>query len=208
MARDSEIPPSQRGSGREEAHRGAGAAARLQGVIPELIKKAVIGGVDRASEARDRLSGLLGETKLPKEFADAIFSQIDETKNDLFRMVAKEIRGFLEAVDFQRELQKLLTTVSFEIKTEIRFIPNDAAPDQLGRPEVKAGMKVKRQEEPPPEREREREKKRRRGPLSRAPRPSAEAKEPRKAVPPPPVSEPPDDPLFGPDETPLPGDVD
>ncbi len=183
-SRDSDLPP------REEAHR------RLQGVIPDLIKKAVIGGVDRASEARERIGSLLGETKLPKEFADAIFSQIDETKNDLFRMVAKEIRGFLEAVDFQRELQKLLTTVSFEIKTEIRFIPNDAAPDTLGKPEVKAGMKVKRQEPTPPAPP---EKKRRR-PLSRVAS--------RKPAPPPPVSEPPDDPLFGTDETPPPGDVD
>ena len=140
--RDSDLPP--RESPREEASR------RLQGVIPDLIKKAVIGGVDRASEARERLGSLLGETKLPKEIADAIFGQIDETKNDLFRMVAKEIRGFLEAVDFQRELQKLLTTVSFEIKTEIRFIPNDASPDKLGKPEVSAAMKIKRQAEEEP----------------------------------------------------------
>ncbi len=189
--RDSDLPP--REHLRDEASR------RLQGVIPDLIKKAVIGGVDRASEARERLGNLLGETKLPKEIADAIFGQIDETKSDLFRMVAKEIRGFLEAVDFQRELQKLLTTVSFEIKTEIRFIPNDSAPDKLGKPEVSAAMKIKRQSDEPeaasrPSRPADKERKRRR-PLGRSRKPT------------PPVSQPPDDPLFGPDETPPPDDV-
>jgi len=120
------------------------ARKRLESVIPDLIKKAVIGGVERGYESADAVRNFITEQKLPKEIANAILSQLDETKNGLFRVVAKELRSFLEAVDWQRELQKLLTTVSFEIKTEIRFIPNDAAPEKLGRPEVKAGMKVKR----------------------------------------------------------------
>lgn len=133
---DSEPPPAAYDSARK----------RLEAVIPDLIKKAVIGSVERGVESADAVRHFISEQKLPKEIANAILSQIDETKNGLFRVVAKELRSFLEAVDWQRELQKLLTTVSFEIKTEIRFIPNDAAPEKLGRPEVKAGMKVKRNE--------------------------------------------------------------
>lgn len=120
------------------------ARKRLESVIPDLIKKAVIGGVERGYESADAVRNFITEQKLPKEIANAILSQIDETKNGLFRVVAKELRSFLEAIDWQHELQKLLTTVSFEIKTEIRFIPNDSTPEKLGRPEVKAGMKVKR----------------------------------------------------------------
>lgn len=146
---DSEPPPAPE---HERARR------RLESVIPDLIKKAVIGGVERGYESAESLRNFISEQKLPKEIVNALFSQIDETKNGLFRVVAKEIRNFLEAVDWQRELQKLLTTVSFEIKTEIRFIPNDAAPEKLGRPEVKAGMKVKRNDHE----EEARKKKRRR----------------------------------------------
>ncbi|GAC1300917.1 MAG: hypothetical protein NVSMB1_26940 [Polyangiales bacterium] len=102
------------------------------------------GGYDRASGAQESIKSYLSDSKLPKEIVSAIFSQLDDTKNGLFRVVAKEIRAFLEATDFQRELQKLLTTVSFEIKTEIRFIPNDSSPDKLGRPQVKADLKVKK----------------------------------------------------------------
>ena len=119
--------------------------SRLEGVIPELIKKAVGAGYNTATGSADALKQFITDSKLPKEIANAIFEQIDQTKNGLFRVVAREIRGFLEAIDWQHEMQKLLTTVSFEIKTEIRFIPNDSAPDKLGRPQVNAAMKVKRQ---------------------------------------------------------------
>ena len=158
-------------------HRRASARSRLESVIPDLIKKAVGAGYDRATGGADALKSFIQDSKLPKEFANAIFAQIDETKNGLFRVVAKEIRGFLEATDFQHELQKLLTTVSFEIKTEIRFIPNDSAPDKIGRPSVKADMKVKRQ----------RDKERDRGRKSSGPEqpPEPRAQEPVDETPPP-----------------------
>lgn len=132
---DSEPPPP-----------GGERRGRLEGVIPDLIKKTVQVGFDRTVGAQESIKNFIADSKLPKEIANAILQQVDDTKNGLFRVVAKEVRGFLEAVDFQNELQKLLTTVSFEIKTEIRFIPNDSAPDKLGRPEVKSNMRVKRQD--------------------------------------------------------------
>lgn len=148
---DSEPPPRE------------GARARLEGVIPDLIKKTVQVGYDRTVGAQESIKNFIADSKLPKEIANAILQQVDDTKNGLFRVVAKEVRGFLEAVDFQRELQKLLTTVSFEIKTEIRFIPNDSVPDKLGRPEVKAKMRVKRQDEREDKRRRKEPKGARRG---------------------------------------------
>ncbi len=182
---DSEPPP--RDDARESTRR------RLESVIPDLIKKAVIGGVDRASEAQESIRSFIADQKLPKEIANAILSQIDETKNGLFRVVAKEIRNFLEAVDWQRELQKLLTTVSFEIKTEIRFIPNDAAPDRLGRPEVKAGMKVKRAD-----REEKRRKKHAERERQREAEPEPEP-EPEHTEPPPPADVSPEEADLGPE---------
>lgn len=154
-----------------------GARKRLEHVIPDLLKKAVIGGVERGVESADALRSFITEQKLPKEIANALLSQIDETKNGLFRVVAKELRSFLEAIDWQHELQKLLTTVSFEIKTEIRFIPNDSTPDKLGRPEVKAGMKVKRNGI----HEERRKKKRRRG-EARPPEPENDAESETEAL--------------------------
>ena len=98
---------------------------RLEGVIPEIVRRAVELGVEKAQEAPDNLKSFVGDMKLPKEIGHLIFQQIDETKNGLFRVVAKELRDFLEHTNFAGEMQKLLTTVQFEVNTTIRFTPND-----------------------------------------------------------------------------------
>ena len=136
---------------------------RLDSVIPELIKRAVEIGVEKAAEAPDNLKEFVGGMKLPREVANYLLSQVEETKNGLFRVVAKEIREFLEHTNLGSEMQKALTTVQFEINTTIRFKPNDAQPGAEGepakmpKPEVKADVTLKRDERPARERRRNRE---------------------------------------------------
>ena len=123
---------------------------RLDSVIPELIKRAVEIGVEKAVEAPDNLKEFVGGLKLPREVAGYILAQVEETKNGLFRVVAKEIREFLEHTNLGSEMQKALTTVQFEINTTIRFKPNDAGaegePAKMPKPEVKADVTLKREE--------------------------------------------------------------
>jgi hypothetical protein len=127
---------------------------RLDSVIPELIKRAVEIGVEKAAEAPDNLKEFVGGMKLPREVANYLLSQVEETKNGLFRVVAKEIREFLEHTNLGAEMQKMLTTVQFEINTTIRFKPNDgttpegAEGQKLPKPEVKSEVQVKRDERP------------------------------------------------------------
>jgi hypothetical protein len=125
---------------------------RLEGVIPELIKRAVEIGVEKATEAPDTVKQFMGDLKIPKEIAGYILSQVEETKNGLFRVVAKELRDFLEDANLSGEMQKLLTTVQFEVNTTIRFRPNEGKADgeandesgPLPRPDVKTDLYVKR----------------------------------------------------------------
>ena len=132
---------------------------RLESVIPKIIKRAVERGVERAQDAPDNVKSFLHDLKVPKEVAQYLLSQIDETKNGLFRVVASEMRDFLEETNFSGELQKILTTVQFEVNTTIRFTPNenknaegaegvegDGAAPGLGKPEVKTQVYVRREE--------------------------------------------------------------
>jgi hypothetical protein len=132
---------------------------RLEGVIPDLLKRAIEIGVDRATEAPDTLKHFVGDLKLPKEIVNYILQQVDETKNGLFRVVAKEMRDFLEHTNLAGEMQKMLTTVQFEISTTVRFTPNDQASGTTAasngenpetpkppKPEVKTQVHVKREE--------------------------------------------------------------
>jgi len=109
----------------------------IERIVPELVKKLVDravesgvekfeSGVERLSEGPEGLRHLVGELKLPKEVIRDIYAQIDDTKVGLYRVVAKEIRDVLQHTELADEITKVLTKLSFEIKTEIRFIPNDA----------------------------------------------------------------------------------
>jgi hypothetical protein len=107
------------------------AGAGLKRILPEVVKR----GLERGIEAglatlnvTDRaVRGVIGDANLPREVAGYLFAQIDESKNAVVRAVAKELRDFLEATDLSYELQKALTALSVEIKTEIRFVPNERA---------------------------------------------------------------------------------
>jgi hypothetical protein len=139
------------------ASAGSKGRRRLEGVIPELLKRAIEIGVDRAQHSPESLKNFVGELKLPKEIVSYILQQVDETKNGLFRVVADEIRGFLETSNLSGEMKKMLTTVQFEINTTVRFTPNDGpepnadgTPGEekkpLTKPEVKTQVHVKREE--------------------------------------------------------------
>lgn len=126
---------------------------RLDSVIPELIKRAVEIGVEKAVEAPDNFKELVGGIKMPREAAHYLLAQVEETKNGLFRVVAKEVREFLEHTNISGEMQKILTTVQFEVSTTIRFKPNETngatgEGTQYPKPEVKADVQVKRTPRP------------------------------------------------------------
>lgn len=94
----------------------------IEGLLPDILKRSVGGLV-----SEDGIRSILTDRGLPREAVGFILSQIDATKREVVRMVSKEVRMFLENVDLGGELTKILTSVSFEIRTEVRFIPNDAA---------------------------------------------------------------------------------
>jgi hypothetical protein len=138
MADEHDLPP--RSGEDDEKGEGEGERKRLfERTIPEVFKRvverAVETSVSRLAEGPENLRNLMSEMKLPKEVLHYIYTQIDDTKGDLYRVVAKEIREVLERTQFADELTKVLTRLSFEIRTEIRFIPNDAAQQPRDRDE-------------------------------------------------------------------------
>jgi hypothetical protein len=121
-ARDSFFPDGEDDTPGEDAR----ARRKLERVVREVIRRTVEKGVEAGigtiSRTDEAIRGVVGDVKLPREVVAYVFSAVDETKNSLVRGVAREVREFLEATDIAHELQRALTTLSFEIKTEIRFI--------------------------------------------------------------------------------------
>ena len=153
-------PPSEFGADKpEEKDR---ERKRLERLLPEVIKRLVEVGYEKISEGPENVREFVREMKLPKEVLALLLAQMDETKNGLYRVVAREIRDFLEQTNFAEEMAKVLTMLSFEIKTEVRFIPNEAKAGAPAKPEVRSKVRVRRdgrtsdtQPPPPPAKDEE-----------------------------------------------------
>jgi len=115
-------------------------------MLPELIKRVVEAGVGKLSEQPENLRHFVHELKVPKDVANYLFVQIDETKNGLYRVVAREIRDFLEHTNIADEVTKALTKLSFEIRTEIRFVPNDSAEGLFPKADVKSDVTMREEQ--------------------------------------------------------------
>lgn len=108
--------------------------------VPEFVRRLIEAGFEKLSERPDLLRQKLLELRLPKESLEKLLLQLDDGKSGLYRVAAKEVRDFLESTHFAEDLVKALTKLSFEIRTEIRLIPNDhggAKPDVQMRTSVK-----------------------------------------------------------------------
>jgi hypothetical protein len=136
-------PPS--GPERDEAEFDRG---RLERVIPELVRRILEAGLEKISEGPESVRRAMGDLRLPRDVLHAMLSQLDETKSGLYRVVAKEVRDILEQTNFAEELVRALTAVSFEVRTSVRFVPNEDG--ARATPEVKSKVQVHRKNAPAP----------------------------------------------------------
>ncbi len=118
-----------------------GLRQRLEGLVPEILRRTFYAGLGAVFTTEEGVRRLATEFSLPKDVARYLIQQAQTTKNELFRIVAAEIRAFLENLNLSEELLHLLTSLSFEIKTEIRFIPNE---QKALKPKIKNKVSVKR----------------------------------------------------------------
>lgn len=120
---------------------------RLEGLVPEIVRRLFYAGLGAVFTTEEGVRRLAAEFSLPKDVARYLIQQAQSTKDELFRIVAGELRGFLEGLNLNEELQRLLTSLSFEIKTEIRFIPNDQK--MIPKAKMKHKLAVRRRRDEP-----------------------------------------------------------
>ena len=115
---------------------------RLEHLVPELVKKTFAAGMGAVFQTEEGIRRIAREVSLP-DVAGYIASSADGAKDKVFEVIARETREFLANLNVTDEIAKLLTTLSFEIKTEVRFIPNS---DRFvgAEPDVKASVRLKR----------------------------------------------------------------
>jgi len=121
---------------------------RLEQLVPDLVKKTFAAGMGAVFQTEEGIRRIARES-LPEvagyiaSSADGAKDRVNDAKDRVFDVIARETREFLSTLNVSEEIAKILTTLSFEIKTEIRFIPNS---DRFtgAEPDVKASVRLKR----------------------------------------------------------------
>jgi hypothetical protein len=115
--------------------------ARLEHLVPELVKKTFAAGMGAVFQTEEGIRRLAREN-LP-DVVGYVASSTNDAKDKVWEIIALQTREFLSNLNLTDEIAKLLTTLSFEIKTEVRFIPNS---ERLigSEPDVKASVRLKR----------------------------------------------------------------
>jgi hypothetical protein len=134
---------------------------KLEAFIPDLVRKTFTAGMGAVFTTEEGIRRITKEMTLPKDVAGYLASTASTTKDEFLRIMAREVREFLQTVNLSEEIAKMLTTLSFEVKTEIRFIPNDSKYAGV-EPDVKSKVRLKRAERADEKRERRRRLRRRR----------------------------------------------
>jgi hypothetical protein len=118
-----------------------GIRERIKEYVPDIVKRTLLGGLGAVFATEEGIRKFVQESHLPKEVAAYLMDQAQATKKELYRIIASEMREWLERVDLERVLLRLLTSLTFEITTQVRLVANEGG---LVKPEIKPRVKVRR----------------------------------------------------------------
>ncbi len=123
---------------------------KLSGLVPDIVRRAVLTGVGALFMTEEGLRNLVGEMKLPKDALGFLLAQAEKTRTEVARVVTSEVRRFLESDRLRREVWKLLTSVSIEVNATVNLKPS-------AEPQFKARLRQRKEapRKPPDEPEEE-----------------------------------------------------
>ncbi len=109
-----------------------------RGFVADAVRKAVLTGLGAVFLTEEGARKLAREWKLPKEIVGYVVSQAGGAKDEIVRVVSEEVRAFFESEALRREFLRALSSMSIEVRAEVRLKPTK---DGDVHPEVKAVVK-------------------------------------------------------------------
>jgi hypothetical protein len=106
-------------------------------LIPEILRRGLESGMETFLRSDRGVRKAISDMKMRRELTNYLFHQVEETRNAALRVIAREVRDFLENTDLDEALRNVLTSLAFEIRTEVRFVPAESGGV---RPEVTSGV--------------------------------------------------------------------
>lgn len=112
----------------ESSHRG----------LSELVRRALMSGVGAVLMSEDTIRNTVQDLRLPKEMMGSLLGQADKTKREITNVVSREVRGFLDNIELQDILTRVLSNVNLEVTMKVAIVPKEDG--NLGMEVVKTGV--------------------------------------------------------------------
>ncbi len=94
--------------------------------IADITQKKIINSVISSLPlSEEKIRRYLADRNIPSEFVNFIIQQINASRKNLTDSIKEEIRKYISAINITDEIQRILSRMVIEIKTEIRLVPAD-----------------------------------------------------------------------------------
>lgn len=90
--------------------------------MSDWVKKNLVERLSTMLMTEEGLRSDFLDLKLPKSVIAAALAQADRTKNDISKLVAKEVRMFLEGIEVSELIKRVLHGQGIEITARIKFV--------------------------------------------------------------------------------------
>jgi hypothetical protein len=127
-------PPESESSGPRPRPSSGPTRGLTDGVLSELLKRLVDAGTKNLSA--EPMRQLLAEMKLPKDallhlLTQHLLIQLEETKENVYRLISRELKDLLERTNVAEEIASALTRLSLDVTMRVRFSPTEGEPPSL-----------------------------------------------------------------------------
>ena len=109
----------------DERGEGGSLTRRLMDIGADVMNRALVTGVSAVFMTEEGIRNVVSDMRLPKDVARGLIHQADATKNEMFRIIGREVRTFLEQSNMSAAIARALADTTVEIRTTVRFRPND-----------------------------------------------------------------------------------
>jgi len=116
--------------------------ARKAGGVADMLRKAMVASLGAVFMTEEGIRTLVKDLKLPKDVMRFVLGQAERSKDEVLRIIGEEVRNFLESAALRRELMRLLSEMTLEVKAEIRLKPEGEGGGLV--PVVKVGEAIAR----------------------------------------------------------------
>ena len=114
----------------------------LEGFVPDVVKRAMLSGLGALFVTEETIRSAVSD--MPKDAVGYVLQQADNTKDHFLALMATEVRDFLREIDVGEELTRILSTMTLDVHTQIRFVPEEDGEEEDLRPDVKTDLKLTR----------------------------------------------------------------